>query len=87
MPYHLVHDVKFDGSLKSRLVDGGHRAPTVDKEERLSGVVSMEGVRIGFLLAKLDGLQVCAGDVGNAFLYHSTQEKFTLLQDWSLDQN
>ena len=65
--YHIVNDVKFDGRLKSRLVAGGHRAPIVDKEDRFSGVVSMEGVRIGFCLAKLNNLQVCAGDVGNAF--------------------
>ena len=35
----------------------------------------MEGVRIGFCLAKLNNLQVCAGDVGNAFLYGTTHEK------------
>ncbi len=67
--------MKFDGRLKSRLVDGGHTAPTVDKAERLSGVVSMEGRRIGFFLAKLNDLQVCAGGIGNAFLYGFTQEK------------
>ena len=75
IPYHIVHDVKFDGRLKSRLVAGGHRAPIVEKEDRFSGVVSMEAVRIGFCLAKLNNLQVCAGDVGNAFLYGTTQEK------------
>ena len=71
----MVYDVKFDGRRKSRLVAGGHRAPIVDKEERFSGVVSMDGVRLGFLLAKLNGLMVCAGDVGNAFLYGTTREK------------
>ena len=35
----------------------------------------MEAVRIGFCLAELNNLQVCAGDVGNAFLYGTTQEK------------
>ena len=75
IPYHMVYDVKFDGRRKSRLVAGGHRAPIVDKEERFSGVVSMDGVRLGFLLAKLNGLMVCAGDVGNAFLYGTTREK------------
>ena len=35
----------------------------------------MEGVRIGFCLAKLNNLQVCAGDVGSAFLYGTTNEK------------
>ena len=35
----------------------------------------MEAVRLGFILARMNGLQVCAGDVGNAFLYGKTQEK------------
>ncbi|MEM7375623.1 MAG: reverse transcriptase domain-containing protein, partial [Bacteroidota bacterium] len=75
IPYHIIHDVKFDGRRKSRLVAGGHRAPLVRKEDRFSGVVTMDGVRIGFVLAMLNGLLVCAGDVGNAFLYGTTREK------------
>ena len=75
IPYHIVHDVKFDQRKKSRLVAGGHRSPTIHKEERFSTVVSMEAVRMGFLLAKLNGLQVCAGDIGNAFLNAYTTEK------------
>ena len=63
IPYHIIHDVKFDGRKKSRLVAGGHMSPDVPKEEAYSGVVSMEAVRLGFMLAKLNGLQVCAGDV------------------------
>jgi hypothetical protein len=35
----------------------------------------MEAVRLGFILAQLNGLMVCAGDVGNAFLYGKTREK------------
>ena len=35
----------------------------------------METVRLGFILARLNGLLVCAGDVGNAFLYGKTNEK------------
>ena len=31
IPYHFVHDVKFDGRLKSRLVAGGHMSPHVDR--------------------------------------------------------
>ena len=75
IPYHIVFDVKFDGRLKSRLVAGGHRSPDVPREDVFSGVASMEAVRLGFLLAKMNGLKVCAGDVGNAFLYGSTKEK------------
>jgi hypothetical protein len=32
-------------------------------------------VRLGFLIAELNGLQVCAADIGNAFLYGRTREK------------
>ena len=75
IPYHLVFDVKFDGRLKSRLVAGGHRSPDVPREDIFSPVVSMEAVRLGFLMAKMNDLKVCAGDVGNAFLYGKTREK------------
>ena len=54
---------------------GGHRSPDVPREEVYSSVVSMEAVRIGFVLARLNNLLVCAGDVGNAFLYGETREK------------
>ncbi len=79
IPYHIVHDVKFDGRKKSRLVAGGHMSPNVSKEEAFSGVVSMESVRLGFILAKLNDLQVCTGDVGNAFLYGTTKEKVFII--------
>ena len=74
IPYHCVFDVKFDGRRKCRLVAGGHRTDP-PKEDIFSGVVSMEAVRLGFILARLNGLLVCAGDVGNAFLYGKTNEK------------
>ena len=75
VPYHLVFDVKFDGRLKARLVANGNRTPQVDPEDVFSGVVSMEAVRLGFILAEMNDLLVCAGDVGNAFLYGKTKEK------------
>jgi hypothetical protein len=74
IPYHCIYDVKFDGRRKCRLVAGGHRTDP-PKEDIYSGVVSMEAVRLGFILARMNGLQVCAGDVGNAFLYGKTREK------------
>ena len=74
IPYHMVFDVKFDLRRKARLVAGGNMtAPP--KEDVYSGVVGMEGIRLGFTLASLFGLDVCAADVGNAFLYGRTREK------------
>jgi len=57
IPHQIVFDVKFDGRLKARLVGGGHRTPEVHHEEVFSSVVSMEAVRLGFLIAKLNDLQ------------------------------
>ena len=75
IPYHFVFDIKFDGRLKSRLVAGGHRTPDVPKEDVFSPVVGMEAIRLGFTLARLNGLEVCAGDIGNAYLNATTREK------------
>ena len=79
IPYHIVYDVKFDGRHKARLVAGGHRSPEIPKEDIFSSVVSMEAVRLGFILAHMNGLLVCAGDVGNAFLYGKTKEKLYII--------
>ena len=79
IPHQIVFDVKFDGRLKARLVGGGHRTPEVHHEEVFSSVVSMEAVRLGFLIAKLNNLQVCAGDIGNAFLNGTTREKLYIV--------
>ena len=85
IPYHCVYDVKFDGRRKCRLVAGGHRTDP-PKEDIFSGVVSMEAVRLGFILARLNGLLACAGDVGNAFLYTAKPVKrYMLLQGKNLD--
>ena len=78
IPYHCIYDVKFDGRRKCRLVAGGHRTET-PKEDIFSGVISMEAVRLGFVLADLNDLLVCTGDIGNAFLYGKTKEKVYII--------
>ena len=75
IPYHYVFDAKFDGRKKSRLVAGGHRAPDVPENEIYSGVVSIETIRVAFVLAAMNNLDVCAADVSTAFLYGKTREK------------
>ena len=74
IPYHCIYDVKFDGRRKCRLVAGGHMTEP-STEEIFSGVVSMETVRTTFVIARRNGLEVVAGDVGNAFLNGWTKEK------------
>jgi hypothetical protein len=78
VPYHFVWDVKFDLRRKCRLVAGGNWTDP-PKEDVYSGVVSMDTIRMGFMLSQLNGLQVCAADVGNAFLYGITSERVYII--------
>ena len=78
IPYHIIFDVKFDLRKKARLVAGGNwTSPPI--EDIYSGVVSLEAIRIGFVIAALNELKVCAGDIGNAFLYGKTKEKVYII--------
>ncbi len=74
IPYHMVFDVKFDLRRKARLVAGGNWTDP-PKEDIYSGVVSLDTIQLGFSLASLNGLTVCAADVSNAFLYGRTKEQ------------
>jgi hypothetical protein len=78
IPYHLVFDVKFDLRKKARLVAGGKKT-TPPKEDLYSGVVDLMTVQLGHMLAKANGLQVCAADIGNAFLYGKTRKKVYII--------
>ena len=78
IPYHIVFDVKFDLRRKARLVAGGNWTEP-PKEDVYSGVVGMDTIRLGFLLASMNGLEICAADIGNAFLYGRTQEKVYII--------
>jgi hypothetical protein len=69
----MVFDCKFDGRRKSRLVAGGNWT-TPTKEDIYSGVIGMDTVRLGFAIGSMHDLQVCASDIGNAFLYGKTKE-------------
>ena len=54
-----------------------------------SSVVSRDTVRIGFLLAALNGLDVLAGDIQNAFLSAPTKERifFYAGEEWKADKD
>jgi hypothetical protein len=70
---HFVFDVKHDLRRKSRLVAGGHMtAPP--KDSVYSGVVTLRSLRICMFLAELNGLDVHAADIGNAYLEAFTKE-------------
>jgi hypothetical protein len=67
-------EVKMDFTRKARFVAGGHMTdPPVIMT--YSSVVSRDSVRIGFLLAALNDLELVAADIGNAYLQATTKEK------------
>jgi hypothetical protein len=71
---HMVFDVKMDLIRKARFVAGGHltEAPA---SITYSSVVSRDSVRIAFLLAALNGLNIISCDIGNAYLNAPCREK------------
>jgi hypothetical protein len=64
---HLIFDVKHDLKHKAHLVAGGHLTDP-PKDSSHSGVVSLCSLRAIALLAELNGLELWAADVGNAYL-------------------
>ena len=71
---HMIFDVKIDLTRKARLVAGGHQTDP-PKDSTYSSVVSRDSVRIAFLLAALNDLDILAADVQNAYLNAETKEK------------
>ncbi len=71
---HIVFDVKIDFTRKARFVAGGHT--TVPPNSiTYSSVVSRESVKIAFLIAALNGLDLMSCNIGNAYLNVKCREK------------
>ena len=71
---HIVFDVKMDFTRKARFVAGGHT--TVPPNSlTYSSIVSQESVKIAFLIAALNGLDLMSCDIGNAYLNAKCREK------------
>ena len=71
---HLVFDIKMDFTRKARWVKDGHKTPT-PTESNYAGVVSRESVRIALTYAALNGIDVMAADIKNAYLQAPSSEK------------
>ena len=72
---HLVFDIKSDTlARKARLVAGGHMTDP-PKDSTYFSVVSRDSVRLFFLLAALNDMDVLACDIQNAYLNAPTKEK------------
>lgn len=74
IPFHMIFDVKCDFTRKARYVAGGHWTDT-PTQLTYSSVVTRDSVRIAFLLAALNNLEILAADIGNAYLQAPVREK------------
>ena len=75
IPCHMIFTVKMITlQRKARLVAGGHVTDT-PKESTYSSVVSRESVRLAFLAAALNDVDILAADIQNAYLEAPTKEK------------
>ena len=82
---HMVFDIKMDGDLtrKAYFVAGGHTTEP-PATSTYSSVVSHESIRLAFLIAALNDLDVFSADVGNAYLNAPCCKKYGLLQGRNL---
>jgi hypothetical protein len=71
---HIVFDVKMDFTRKARFVAGGHMTNAPTSITYLS-VVLQESVKIAFLIAALNGLDIMSCDIGNTYLNAPCHEK------------
>ena len=74
---HLIFDIKMGENFrrKARFVAGGHTTEVPDSIITYSSVVSRDSVRIALTIAGLNGLQVMACDIQNAYLTADCREK------------
>ena len=84
---HMNFEVKIDLCRKARYVAGGHLT-NPPSSITYSTVVGRESVRIAFLVAALNNLNILAGDIQNAYLNAPTTEKlyFKAGPEWKGDE-
>ena len=71
---NLIFDVNMDLTRRARYVAGGHLTDPPSLMTYVS-VVGQETVRISFLVAALNDLNILAVDIQNAYLNPETKEK------------
>jgi hypothetical protein len=69
----MIFDIKMDFMHKARFVAGGHvtEPPTSIK---YSSVVARDSIRLAFLIASLNNLDILSANIGNAYLNMFTRE-------------
>ena len=65
--YHIIFDVKLDLTRKARLVAGRHRNKDVPTFTTFSTVAVRDSVKLIFLIAALNDLDLLFTDIGNAY--------------------
>ncbi len=70
----MSFEVKMDFTRKARFVAGGHMTDP-PSHMTYSSVVTRDSVRLAFLLAALNDIDLLAADIGNAYLNAFTKEK------------
>jgi hypothetical protein len=71
---HIVFDIKMDFTRKARFVAGGHTT-NAPSSMTYSSVVSRDSVRLAFLIAALNDLDIMSCDLKNAYLNAPCREK------------
>jgi hypothetical protein len=71
---HIVFDIKMDFTRKARFVAGGHTT-TAPSSLTYSSVVSRDSVRLAFLIAALNDIDIMSCDLENAYLNAPCREK------------
>jgi hypothetical protein len=76
---HLIWDVKMDFTRKARWVLDGHKTPNPIGSRTYAGVVTRDSIRIAFTYAALNGLDIFAADIRNAYLQAPSSQKDYIL--------
>jgi hypothetical protein len=74
IPCHMVFDVEMDFTRKARFVAGGHVTET-PASTTYASVVSRESIRIAFLIAALNDLDILTADIQGAYLNAPCREQ------------
>ena len=73
---HVIFDVKISLVRKARLVANGQQVDELSREMTYSSVPSLDSVRLFFLMAALNDLDVLSVDIQNAYLSALIKEKY-----------
>ena len=73
---HMIFDVKISLERKARLVANGHQVDELPREMTYSSVPSRDSVRLFFLVAALNDLDILSADIQNAYLSAPIKEKY-----------